>query len=469
MPAGGRAPPVAMIWRRSPPFEMLELGVAGDPAVVEDRRNARPDAVQLGQVIGRSGSRHRRLLGSRSRPCRLVVVLHQALPVALGRKAGLHGPCPDVRRGRHIGIVQCASQLRLVELGQRPIAGDPCRDEGSGGLGPDPNQLGQVVGPGLDRRDSRHGGGLHHRSGGLRRCRFGRLLYLELIVRDDLRAAQRFDSGRDQGLQRRGLVGRQRAVEQESVLIGDGLLDEPDRVLPAALVQDEQGALPLLDLLRDRPHELVVDPGVVDPATQAAEDAAGCAHGDGPSGSGDDRPDDHAEGADPDTGLERAAIGRLVDADPAESTTVDDRGIDDLHVVVRRVDALNRLEEPPRGVTAVDGEGRQRRMNLGVAHGSSSPWSCRIGGRGRSPGLWIATGTQWASGVPRVLSRGRGARQPTSRRRAPGRPLTDRSHTSRCTVVGRSGPAPLPDPRILFPPESEWYGVASRPGTMESG
>ena len=70
------------------------------------------------------------------------------------------------------------------------------------------------------------------------------------------------------------------------------------------------------------------------------------------------RPDDHAEGTGPDTGLQRTAIGRLMDADAAELATIDDRSIDDLHVVVRRVYPLDRLQEPPRGVAAVDRECR---------------------------------------------------------------------------------------------------------------
>ena len=56
------------------------------------------------------------------------------------------------------------------------------------------------------------------------------------------------------------------------------------------------------------------------PPRRPAEDAAGRAHGDGTRGSGDDRADDDAEGSDPDAALERAAVVRLVDADPAEPT-----------------------------------------------------------------------------------------------------------------------------------------------------
>jgi len=96
----------------------------------------------------------------------------------------------------------------------------------------------------------------------------------------------------------------------------------------------------------------------VDPATQAAQDAASRPHGNSTSRSGDEGPDNHTEGANPDTGLQRASIGRLVDADPAEPSTVYHCGIDDLHVVVRRVDALDRLQEAPRGVSAVDRECR---------------------------------------------------------------------------------------------------------------
>jgi hypothetical protein len=120
----------------------------------------------------------------------------------------------------------------------------------------------------------------------------------------------------------------------------------------------------------------------VDPATQAAEDSAGRPHGNGTRGSGDDGPDDHAEGADPDTGLQRTAIGRLVDADPAESPAVHDCGIDDLHVVVRLVDALDRLEEPPCGVAAVDRECRERRVRLAVVTHGSSPGGRRPAGNG---------------------------------------------------------------------------------------
>ena len=206
-------------------------------------------------------------------------------------------------------------------------------------------------------------------------------------------------------------------------------------MLPAALVQDEQGALLLLDLLPDRAHELVVDPGVVDPAAQAAEDAAGRAHRDGTGRSGDDRPDDDAEGADAGTALERAPVGRLVDADPAEPAPVDDRRIDDLHVVVGLVDALDGLQEASRGVTVVDGERRQGLVGLPVvAHGCSSPL-VRLPGRcaWRSPDPEIATGDEGNGGrCGDSPSRGRVARRPSSTAAShPGRPLTDRSRTSR--------------------------------------
>ena len=353
-----------------------------------------------------------RLLGGGSRLRRLVVVLHQALPVALGGEAGLHGPRPHVGGRRHVGIVERASQLRLVLLGEGRVGRDTRRGEGRGRLGPDAHQLGQVVGLGLGGRgsDSRNRGSLRHRRRGLLRSRRGRLLGLELVVRDDLFAAQRLDGGLHQGLQRRGLLGRQRAVEQQGVLVGDRLLDEPDRVLPAALVQDEQGALLLLDLLADRAHELVVDPGVVDPAAQAAEDAAGRAHRDGAGGSGDDRPGDHAERADAGTALERAPVGRLVDADPAEPAPVHDRRVDDLHVVVGLVDALDRLQEASRGGVIFDGERRQGRVGLlVVAHGLlvSLVRRCRIGERHShrtprsQPGTWGTDGdVRWLA-VPR--------------------------------------------------------------------
>ena len=152
------------------------------------------------------------------------------------------------------------------------------------------------------------------------------------------------------------------------MLVDDRLLDEPDRRSPAALVQDEQGALLLFDLLGDLSHELVVDAGVVDAAAQAPEDAAGRAHGDGTRRSGDDRPGEHTEGADADSCLHGPTISRLMDLHPAEAGPIHDCGVDDLHVAVHLVDALDRLQEAPRRIAVVDDERRQGLVSLLFAH-----------------------------------------------------------------------------------------------------
>ena len=115
---------------------------------------------------------------------------------------------------------------------------------------------------------------------------------------------------------------------------------------PVPFIQDEEGALALVELLRDLPHELVVDPDVVHAVAQAIQDATRRAADDRTGGPEDDRADDDAEPGPTGRALRAAEVLGLMDLDP-EPGPVGDRRIDDLHVGVDVVDLLEPLQESP--------------------------------------------------------------------------------------------------------------------------
>ena len=227
------------------------------------------------------------------------------------------------------------------------------------------------------------------RAGGLGGAASALLRDLDLVVLDDLFAAELLDRRHDERHQRGRRRGGQRAVDEEGLLGRDGLLDHPDRVGPVALVQDEEGALALVDFLRDLAHELVVDADVVEAVAQAVQDATSRAADDRAGRAEDERPDDDAERAATGEALRAAEVGRLMDLDPAEPGPVRDRRVDDLHVRVDVVDLLDALQELTRLLALVEhehGEG----LSIVFAHRSSLLSSrdggMRGGGDARSPG-----------------------------------------------------------------------------------
>ena len=122
----------------------------------------------------------------------------------------------------------------------------------------------------------------------------------------------------------------------------------PMELRPVALVQDEQGALALVDFLRHLAHELVVDADVVEAVAQAVQDAAGRAADDRAGGPEDDRSDDDAERAAADGALRAAEIVGLMDLDATEPRPVGDRRVDDLDVGIDVVDLLEPLQKSSR-------------------------------------------------------------------------------------------------------------------------
>ncbi len=216
----------------------------------------------------------------------------------------------------------------------------------------------------------------HHRRGrrgSLSRCLLGNL---HLVVRDDLGAAELLDGRIDERLEGGFGLGGQRARDQEGLLGGDGLFDHPDRCGPVPFIQDEQDALPLLDLLGDLAHELVFDPDVVQAVSHSIQDPAGRAADDRPRGPQDDGSDDDPEPGTTGGTLRAAEIRGLVDLDP-EPGPVGDRRIDDLDVRVDRVDLLEPLQQSPRLLAVVHHErGKGLTVLLGHRSGLLSTGTC---------------------------------------------------------------------------------------------
>ena len=179
--------------------------------------------------------------------------------------------------------------------------------------------------------------------------------HLDLVVLDHLFAAELLDGRFHELFEGRRRREGERALDEERVLGRDGLLDESDRRGPVAFVQDEEGALALLDLPGDLAHELLGDADVVEAMVQTGQDATrGTAHH-GARGPCEDRPHH-----DPDPGAAATAVTRgLLDLDASPLGAVRERGVDDPDVVVHVVDLLDRLQEPPRGDIVVEDEHRQ--------------------------------------------------------------------------------------------------------------
>ena len=189
-------------------------------------------------------------------------------------------------------------KVGLARAGEARVAGDAGGHEDVRGLRPQAADLRQVVRLGF--------------AGGLvqgflldgRASRFLLRLGLDLVVGDDLLAAELLDRRCHERLKRRGGLGREGAVDEQRVVRLDRVLDGTDRPRPVALVLDEEGARAFLDLACDLLHELVIDADVAEAVVQAGEDAAGSATDHGSGRSEQDRPDDDADRATPDAALQ---------------------------------------------------------------------------------------------------------------------------------------------------------------------
>ncbi len=360
------------------------------PPLGQDRGDPRSDAAQLRQVVRRRlllGGLRRCLLGCGLRG--LLVVLHEALPIATRREGRLHRPGPHIGRGHHVPVVERAPDLRLVGIGECRVGRDPGSRQRLAGLRPDAHQLAQVFGCG-----SRRGGG-SGRDRSLGGGRFGLLRDFDFVVLDDLGATELLGRRHDERHERRRRRGGQRAVDEEGLLGRDGLLDHPDRVGPVPLVQDEQGALALVDFLRHLAHELVIDADVVEAVAQAVQDAAGRAADDRAGRAEDERSDDDTERTATGEALRAAEVGGLMDLDPAEPRPVSDGRVDDLDIGIDVVDLLDPLQQLTRLLALVEhehGEG----LSIVFAHRSSLLSSrdggMHAGGDARSPSVTRAVG-----------------------------------------------------------------------------
>ena len=285
------------------------------------------------------------------------------------------------------------------------------------GLRADADKLGQVV-SGRDRCGSLNRRRSRDRCGSLGRRLFGDFRF---VVRYDLGAAELLHRRVDERLQRGCLRGRQRARDQEGLVDREGLLDHPDRCAPVPFIQDEQGALSLVELLRDLPHELVVDPDVVHAVAQPVQDASRRAADDRTGRPEDDGADDDTEARTTDRALGAAEIRGLMDLDP-EPGPVGDGGIDDLDVGVDVVDLLEALQESPRLLARVQHEGGKG-LTVLVAHypvsfsclRASQCWLSEVGRIAhRTPPIGPPSARihRAVGGRSRRDQRGRGARAP---------------------------------------------------------
>ena len=204
----------------------------------------------------------------RRRRARLRVPLHEALPVAPGGVVGLPRPVSTLPGGI-IPDATALTELRLVGLGQRRVGRDPGRLSAAAALGPMPRAgSGRPRVARLRRRPAPPPGPrpAPPRLPRPRRRRLlgrGRLLDLELVVGDRLFAAQLLDGGNDERLRAAGLVGRQRAVEQQRLVLV--IAARPCRSNPTSRPRTGRTARSCPSRSPSRsPHELVVDAGVVD-------------------------------------------------------------------------------------------------------------------------------------------------------------------------------------------------------------
>ena len=225
----------------------------------------------------------------RSSACRARFVRPRSA-AASAPSAGGRRPVPASRPSRRTtpasprcstsrGTVACAvrqgpPQVGLTRARERRVRGDARGGQDLGGLRADALDLGEVVATGrgaVATTAAAAGASATARVPAPQRAPPRRRgLGLHLVVGDRLLATELLDGGFHELAQRGRFLGREGAMDERrcSALIAS--LTAPIEARPVPRVLDEDDALALLDFLRDRLHQLVVDADVAELRVEAA-------------------------------------------------------------------------------------------------------------------------------------------------------------------------------------------------------